>query len=43
MEATTAANREVLKLNVRQKANVNLYHVTTFPLYQSFTVHYFYA
>ena len=28
---------------LRQTANANLYHVTKFPLYFSFTVHYFYT
>ena len=28
---------------LRQTANANLYHVTKFPLYLSFTVHYFYT
>ena len=31
------------RLNITLTANVNLYHVTKFPLNLSFTVHYFYT
>ena len=31
------------RLNITLTANVNLYHVTNFPLNLSFTVHYFYT
>ena len=35
--------RVVIPVPCRETANVNLYHVTKFPLYLSFTVHYFYT
>ena len=37
-------NREVIQASrLRQTANAYLYHVTKFPLYLSFTVHYVYT
>ena len=35
--------RVVIPVPCPETANVNLYHVTKFPLYLSFTVHYFYT
>ena len=36
-------NRLSISSRLRQTANNNLYHLTKFPLYLSFTVHYFYT
>ena len=35
--------QQSLSITFRETANTNLYHVTKFPLYLSFTVHYFYT